>query len=260
MAAHAKLNLSLEVRGRRSDGMHEISSLMQAISLHDLVEVSPAGTTKLILEDGGGGAEGVPGGEDNLVLRAAATLERHAGRPLPARFRLVKRIPPGAGLGGGSSDAAAALRLLARLYGLEGDLKAAAGEIGADVPFFLIGGAAHAAGTGDLLSPAPSVDGWFAIAWPGFSVATADVYRRWDAEPHPEVAGDPNQLQPVAYRVEPRLAAFSARLGAGWRMTGSGSAFFTSLQTRAEAEVAAARVTSALGCWTTVARPAAAWA
>jgi 4-diphosphocytidyl-2-C-methyl-D-erythritol kinase len=242
LPAHAKLNLSLEVVGRRPDGDHEVVTWYQAISLHDLLLAEPAETTTLA-----GGH-----GPDDLVLRAQRALERAAGRPLPARFRLVKRIPAGAGLGGGSSDAAAALRALARLHRLPCDLlHPVAASVGADVAFLVGGGSAEARGRGERLAPAPPAGGWFALAWPGLQVSTARVYEGWD-----RLGGEgTNHLTRAALAVEPRLAEFARRLGDGWRMTGSGSAFFRHCRTRPEAEQAA----SGLGCWTAVARPVGPW-
>jgi 4-diphosphocytidyl-2-C-methyl-D-erythritol kinase len=240
LPAHAKLNLDLAVLGLRPDGYHELHTRFQAISLHDLLLIERAAGTSL---DGG-----FP---DDLVLRAQHALQRAAGRPLPARFRLVKRIPAGAGLAGGSADAAAALRGLARLHGLDLDLAPLAAELGADVPFLVAGGAAVACGRGELLTPAATDTGWYAIAWPGFPMSTPAVFRRWD-----QVGGDgANELTRAAFDVEPKLAEFASMLGEGWRMTGSGSSFFRPAATRAAAEAAAAR----LDCWTAVASPVAVW-
>jgi 4-diphosphocytidyl-2-C-methyl-D-erythritol kinase len=243
VAAHAKLNLSLEVHGRRPDGFHEITTAFQAISLHDLLIVEPADTTDLT-----GGTQ-----EDDLVLRAQRALEAAAGRPLPARFRLVKRIPVGAGLGGGSSNAAATLRALSSVYRLDLDLRALASGLGADVSFFLRGGAALAGGKGENLSALPSAGGFYAIAWPGYPISTAAVYEAWD-----ELGGDgENHLARAAMKVEPRLAEFASRLD-GWRMSGSGSAFFKHCGDRAEAARAVEAIAE-VRCWTTVATPAATW-
>ena len=240
LPAHAKLNLELSIVRVRADGYHDVRTRLQAISLHDLLLIEPAATTCLV--------GGVP---DDLVLRAQRALERAVGRALPARMRLVKRTPAGAGLGGGSADAAAALRGLARLHGLDRDLAPIAADLGADVPFFLYGGAAVASGRGERLAPAAVDTGWYAIAWPGFGLSTAAVYRRWD-----EVGGDgENELMRAAFDVEPKLAEFASMLGDGWRMTGSGSAFFRRVPTRDEAESGVAR----LSCWTAVARPVGAW-
>jgi 4-diphosphocytidyl-2-C-methyl-D-erythritol kinase len=242
LAAHAKLNLNLEVLGARPDGSHEVRTLYQAITLHDLLIAERAEETSL---EGGWG-------EADLVLKAQRTLAAAAGRPLPARMRLEKRIPAGAGLGGGSSNAAVALRALSRLYGIALDLEPVAAAVGADVPFFLRGGAAYGTGRGERLSAAPIACGWYTIAWPDLSVSTAAVYARWD-----DVGGaGPNHLARAAYAVEPRLEAFAERLGPGWTLTGSGSAFFRASPTRHEAEIAR----RGLDCWTAVARPVGAWA
>lgn len=242
--AHAKLNLSLEVLARRPDGFHDISTRLQAVSLHDLLIVEPATATEL---------QG--GHSDDLVLRAQEMLELAAGRRLPARFRLLKRIPVGAGLGGGSSDAAATLRALSRIYGLDLDLRPLARELGADVTFFLYGGAALASGKGENLSPLPSPAGCYAIAWPGFPAHTPAVYKAWDEQARAERGGKgENQLLEAAVAVEPRLAEFARDLE-GWRMTGSGTAFFRPFGNREEAE----RAVRGLGCWTAVAAPVAAW-
>lgn len=240
LPAHAKLNLDLAVLGLRPDGYHELRTRFQAISLHDLLLIDRASATTL--------CGGVP---DDLVLRAQRALERAVGRPLPARFRLVKRIPAGAGLAGGSADAAAVLRGLAQLHDLDCDLAQIAAGLGADVPFLLTGGAAVACGLGERLTPAAVDAGWYAIAWPGFPVSTPAVFRRWD-----EVGGEgDNELTRAAFDVEPKLAEFASMLGEGWRMTGSGSAFFKHAVSRAGAEASVARLT----CWTAVARPVGAW-
>jgi 4-diphosphocytidyl-2-C-methyl-D-erythritol kinase len=131
------------------------------------------------------------------------------------------------------------------------DLAPVAAEVGVDVVFLLRGGAAEACGRGERLSPAQPATGWFAVAWPGFEVSTKAVYARWD-----EVGGEgANHLTRSALALEPRLEEFVSRLGEGWRMTGSGSAFFMQCKTREEAD----RAVAGLDCWTTVARPVAAW-
>jgi len=137
LPARAKLNLDLVVTAKRSDGLHELRTRMQAVDLHDLLEVEPSGVTELELT-----GLHVSGDKPNTVLAAHAALELAAGRALPARFRLHKRIPPGSGLGGASSDAAAALRALVSLHRLDIDVAPIAARVGSDVPFFLTGGAA----------------------------------------------------------------------------------------------------------------------
>jgi 4-diphosphocytidyl-2-C-methyl-D-erythritol kinase len=237
--APAKLNLELRVLGLRPDGSHEVDTVLQAIDLADRLSITPGPDTTLVTE----GAFAVPHGPDNLVLRAAAEVG------LTARFVLHKSIPPGAGLGGGSSDAAAVLRTTGRGAA---ELRAAATRLGADVPFFLGGGRARATGRGEVLQPLAAEPGWFALAWPGYEVSTAAVYRAWD-----EVGGEGrNHLFRAACAVEPRLAKFAAELGEGWVMTGSGSAFFKEAESEAEARA----LVKKLDGWTAVAAALDAWA
>jgi len=247
LPAHAKLNLDLRIRGRRLGGRHELSTRFQAVSLHDLIMVEPATESSL-----SGGVPEPP--EEDLVLKALHALESDVGRELPARFSLHKRIPPGSGLGGGSSDAAAALVALNRVYELRlgwTALQRIALSVGADVAFFLRGGAARAGGVGERLEPVQPVTGCFALAWPGYGVSTAAVYQAWD-----KVGGDgENELCRAALMVEPRLAAFAEELGPAWQMTGSGSAFFAVAPDLAKAR----RLLEPLRCWTAVAVPVAAW-
>ena len=247
LPARAKLNLDLEVVKPRDDGYHDIRTTIQAIELHDLVEITPADETSLTTS----GLE-VVNNEDNSVLTAHRAVEQAAGRKVPTRFHLHKRIPPGAGLGGGSSDAATTLRGLVTTYKLDLDLHAIAQTLGADVPFFLEGGRARAEGRGERLYMQHVEPAWFAIAWPRIELSTADVYRAWD-----EVHGEsPNHLRRAAEHVEPRLREFANKLGPDWQMTGSGSAFFVRCETEEEAGKFAAEadawtaVTYAVGRWT----------
>ena len=246
LPAHAKLNLELRVIGPRPDGTHEIETVFQAISLHDMLQLEVADETSLEVMAGD-----APAGPENLVLRAVGALEAAAGRRLPVRARLLKRIPTGAGMGGGSSDAAATLIGLKRLYSLEIELEAVAAGLGADVPFLIRGGAALGRGRGEQLIPATIQKGTFALAWPGYPVSTAAVYGEWD-----QVGGDgPNHLARAAFSVEPRLREFAGRLGPGWQLTGSGSGFFKRCVSQPEAAAAIAP----LDCWTSGAVPVAAW-
>lgn len=244
--ACAKLNLDLAVIARTDDGFHQLRTHMQAVELHDLLELSSADHTTMTST----GHE-VPH-DDNSVLKAHAATQRAVGRELPTRFHLDKRIPPGSGMGGASSDAAATLRGLKAIHNLKDiDLAKIASSIGADVPFFINGGAALAEGRGDRLTPVPTQPGWFAIAWPGIELSTAAVYRAWD-----EVKGEgANELRRAAAHVDPRVNDFAVRLGDEWQMTGSGSAFFK----RCADESAAKKATKELDCWTAVTRSTEAW-
>jgi 4-diphosphocytidyl-2-C-methyl-D-erythritol kinase len=239
LPARAKLNLDLQVIGRRADGLHELRTHMQAVELHDLLEASRADQTSLAIT----GLK-VSGGRDNAVLRALSALESAAGRSLPTAFTLHKRIPPGSGLGGASSDAAAALRAASAVHALSVDLKPIAAEVGADVSFFLTGGRALVEGAGERVTQEPIEPRWFALAWPGIELSTPAVYEAWDRS-----GGDgPNHLRRAAGRVDPSINEFEAALGKGWRMTGSGSAFFLACSDRDGAVAAASR----LECWTAV--------
>ena len=160
LIAPAKLNLVLEVTGRRPDGYHEIASLMQTIDIADTVRLEAADSLELNV--GGETTAGVPReGPANLAFRAAQALALTAGQPnLGARIELEKRIPAGMGLGGGSTDAAAVLRGLNRLWGVDMDaaqLGEVAAAVGSDVSFFLHGGTAFASGRGEVVEPLPDI-------------------------------------------------------------------------------------------------------
>jgi 4-diphosphocytidyl-2-C-methyl-D-erythritol kinase len=247
LPARAKLNLDLVVTGRRPDGMHELRTRMQAIELHDVLEIEPASKTSLTVT----GFE-LSSGQPNSVLTAHGLVEAAAGRKLPASFTLHKRIPPGSGLGGASSDAATVLRALTAMYSLEVDLQRLARQVGSDVPFFLRGGAALVEGAGERVTAIPVQGSWFAIAWPGVVLSTGDVYKAYDG-----VGGDgPNQLRRAAGQVSPELEDFASKLGDGWQMTGSGSAFFRACDDHESAMVAVRE----LSCWTAVTPAVGAWA
>jgi len=247
LPARAKLNLDLKVIGRRGDGLHEIRTHMQSVALHDLLEAAPAKRTSFA-------ADGVPvpAAGDNMVVKALAAIEAAVGRELPTDLHLHKRIPPGAGLGGASSDAATALRAVKMIHGVDVQLAEIARALGADVPFFLAGGHALAEGIGEQLKPLPTDLAWFAIAWPGIELSTASVYGAWDETK----GGPPNELLRAAERADSRVKDFAERLGREWQMTGSGSAFFR----RCASRDAGLMAIESLDCWTTVTHSVGAWA
>ena len=250
LPARAKLNLDLEVVCRRPDGLHELRTRMQAVELHDVLMAEPADRTSLATT-----GFVLPDATSNTVLRAHALVESAAGRSLPTAYVLHKRIPPGSGLGGASSDAAAAMRAVTSAHRLSIDLKPLAASVGADVTFFLNGGAALVEGVGERITPVDIKDGWFAIAWPGIEMSTAAVYDEWDRPVGDQHAGA-NQLRAAAARVDDRIDRFAAHLGEGWRMTGSGSAFFLECPDRASAEATADK----LDCWKAVTCSVGPWA
>jgi 4-diphosphocytidyl-2-C-methyl-D-erythritol kinase len=255
--APAKVNLFLEVLGKRADGYHEIATLLVAIDLADDLEFAPAadGTLSLTCDD-----PGLPTGPDNLVIRAASRLRDATGCTAGAEIRLTKRIPWAAGLGGGSSDAAATLVGLNELWklGLSPAALARIGAgIGSDVPFFLNGPAAWCTGRGELVSPAPvgrSLD--LVLVKPAEGLSTADVYRRVTVPASPTngasaraalAAGDVealgralhNRLEGPAFELAPAVAEWRQRLkstgAAGCLMSGSGSCLFALCRNTAEA-------------------------
>jgi len=172
--AHAKLNLTLEVLGKRADGFHELRSLMSTLALHDIVHLDPAPTIEVCCT--------LPelDGRANLAFRAAELLRAAAGHAGGARITIDKAIPVAAGLGGGSADAAAVLVGLNRLWesGLDTDaLRDLAAQLGSDVPFCVVGGTALAAGRGEILRPIPPLpEATVLLVRPPFAVSTARVY------------------------------------------------------------------------------------
>jgi 4-diphosphocytidyl-2-C-methyl-D-erythritol kinase len=215
--AYAKLTLTLRVVGVRADGLHLIDAEMVSIDLADDVMFSNGDA--LTVEDVSGGATPVAADADNLVSRALRAVGRRAD------VRLVKRVPAGAGLGGGSADAAAVLRWAGRA----GDHTLAA-TLGADVPFCLRGGRARVTGVGEVVEPLACRPGEaYTLLTPPLHVSTAAVYRAWDALGGPQSVGS-NDLEAAALVVEPALVMWRDRLGEATGalplLAGSGSTWF----------------------------------
>ncbi len=215
LVAPAKLTLRLRVLGRRPDGYHDLAAEMVSVDLADILEVDPDGDGLVVEADGV--PEGSVGpGPDNLVRRALAAVGRRAG------VRLVKRIPVGGGLGGGSSDAAAVLR-----WAGCADTEVAA-SLGADVPFCLAGGRAEVAGIGEQLSPLPYEPREFVLLVPPFGIDTGAAYAAWDLGV--SAGGGPNDLVGAALAVRPDLARWRDCLAEATGRTpllaGSGSTWF----------------------------------
>jgi 4-diphosphocytidyl-2-C-methyl-D-erythritol kinase len=249
--APAKVNLTLHVLGRRPDGYHALESLVAFGATGDDLSLTPGA---LSLSVSGPTANAAGAGNDNLVLKAARALARRVPGLRMGAFHLTKRLPVAAGLGGGSADAAAALRLLARLNGLSRDdpaILAAASDTGADVPVCLASRARMMAGAGEVLGPALRLPPLFAVlANPGVPVATAAVFQALalpeggTASPHPAIepatgaagliqiiAGGRNDLETPAIALAPAIgeALASMRAAAGCRlarMSGSGATVF----------------------------------
>jgi 4-diphosphocytidyl-2-C-methyl-D-erythritol kinase len=254
--APAKVNLSLHVEPPKADGYHPIKSLVQTIEWCDLLEVEKAEGDDLKVA----GADLDP--EDNLVRKAIDAVRVQRSVP-PLEMRLRKRIPIGSGLGGGSSDAAAAL-LAAFSFGPDDDtaMQEVATSLGADVPLFLVGGTILMSGYGEVIETQPDLSGLaIAVAVPSFSLSTADVYRRWDelegpsgevtspGSLPPALRGEMpirNDLTPAAVALEPMFGDFIADLRSLWGpcvlMTGSGSGCFALFPNHDEADDAAQAV------------------
>jgi 4-diphosphocytidyl-2-C-methyl-D-erythritol kinase len=251
--AHAKLNLSLAITGRRPDGFHELVSLVAALELADGLTFTPGRAFALGCDD-----PTVPADGTNLVLRAAEVYARHQPDCVRGVFQLTKRIPHGAGLGGGSADAAAALRLLDRAapapLGLEA-LERLAAEVGSDCPYFVRGGLKVMRGRGERLdeAPASAISALHGrrvlVVKPPFGISTPEAYAglaqlgryqapavaetklsAWFAAPGDDPAELGNDLAPSVFAkhlaLPTALGWLRDRHGLTFRMTGSGSACF----------------------------------
>ncbi len=249
LTARAKINWTLDILGRRADGYHQMDMLLSAVELADTLCLEPADELTLSIAGGGG----LAADDDNLVCKAARALRPYTRGNPGARMRLEKRIPMGAGMGGGSADAAAALAGLNQIWGLRLPMDALleiALTLGADVPFVLQGGLARVGGVGERLAPlapAPTYD--LVIVQPCEGLSTRDVFAGYDALPpqkHPDtdaaqralLTGDRallaasvgNVLTAVSQSKRPAIGeAIEALLAEGAQlaqMTGSGSAVY----------------------------------
>lgn len=277
ISAPAKLNLSLSIVGRRVDGYHLLDSIVVPIALFDelLIRITPGGapTVSLCCDP----PAAAPPDRGNLAVQAAELFLRRRGVAARVAIALVKRIPAGAGLGGGSSDAAAMLRGLNSLLDqpVRGeDLSAWAVELGADVPLFLCGGPARIRGIGERVAPCKvEVASPFVIAFTGRRLDTPAVYAKYDdllttsgtlssiravasgREPLHEMVR--NDLEAAAFQLQPAVQSLKKRLtalgAAGTSMTGSGSAVFGWWQSWENARAAAQQLRAA-GVWARVAR------
>lgn len=251
VAAPAKLNLFLHVVGRRDDGYHLLESVFALIDWCDTLHFERRADGRLQRHDL---ADPLP--DDDLCLRAARALQRESGTPLGADISIEKRVPSGAGMGGGSSDAASTLLALNRLWHLgwpRERLEALALTLGADVPFFVRGRNAFVAGIGEKITPIPLAPAWYAVVKPPVSIETKAIFgspllvrdtdsvilagfiaeQRIPALLASQGLGKSgfgrNDLQPPAISHSPEVAQAAAMLESAYgnsRMTGSGSAVF----------------------------------
>jgi 4-diphosphocytidyl-2-C-methyl-D-erythritol kinase len=265
----AKVNLYFRVVGRRPDGYHEVVTVMQPLTLTDVLTVTLAGEGINLTCD----CPELPQGEENLVWRAARLFQEEAGLKQGVRLGLRKRIPIAAGLGGGSSDAAGALLALNELAGkpLSPErLHRLASRLGADVPFFLRRGPAVGRGTGTQLSAVTLLPYWYLLVNPGVLLSTRWVYENldlaglsgapgtevWDPE-HPETWVQ-NDLGTVALKRFPELAQLLAGLhdAGAWcqGISGSGPTLFGLFHTREAAHQAGLSLRRTFRGWLAVAR------
>lgn len=259
--APAKVNLFLHILGRRPDGYHELQTVFQLIDLCDELRFEVTADGAISRHTADLPLAAVPA-EQDLVVRAARLLQQHAGVSSGARITVRKRIPMGGGLGGGSSDAACALRVLNRLWsaGLDEDALAALGlTLGADVPFFVRGRNAWGEGRGERLTPFETPAGWFTVVHPGVSIPTAGVF----ADPEltrdtPALTMQPlaasglrNDCEPVVRRRYPEVGAaidLLSRFGEA-RLSGTGACVFARFADRAAAAQAASAMPPVWTAW-----------
>lgn len=253
LTAHAKVNLFLEITGRRPDGYHTLSTAFQTISLGDELVFAPAAHLSLTCSD-----SSLPVDEQNLVMRAALRLREALKEERGAKIRLDKKVPMGAGLGGGSADAAATIKGLLQLWGRRLDISVVrrlAVGLGADVPFFLRGGLCFATGIGEKLKarkPLPKT--WMVLVWPGFGVSTKEAYAKvrlpfTDLPIHR--SADPrqslfNRFESLVFPEHPELPRLKSALldagATGALMSGSGSSVFGLAKSRVQAEQILTRI------------------
>jgi 4-diphosphocytidyl-2-C-methyl-D-erythritol kinase len=259
--APAKINLTLRVLGKREDGFHEIETLIVPLGLADRLTIEEAEEWSFSCDD-----PTVPGDERNLVVRAARLFFAETGVKGNARVRLMKTIPHGAGLGGGSSDAAATLRMLDQFYGTglaRERLMRMAAELGSDVPVFIAGGAAWCRGRGEIVEPADFAQRLpVLLLKPNFGVPTPWAYKHWkdsrrlegvryEAQEFPWGRLE-NDLERPAFEKYLVLGAIKEWLRrqpetAGALMSGSGSTMFALLREAGLGETLAARARGMFG-------------
>jgi 4-diphosphocytidyl-2-C-methyl-D-erythritol kinase len=254
--APAKLNLFLHIVGRRADGYHLLQTAFQFIDLCDHLRFyqRPDGVIERI-----GGVASVPS-EQDLVIRAARALLRHAGATSGVAIELIKHIPLQAGLGGGSSDAATVLVALNYLWDLHLPMEELAGlglQLGADVPVFIHGQAAWAEGVGEVLTPINPPENWFLVIQPPVSVSTAEIFQSSELTRDTPIttirafrAGQgQNDCTKAVCTKYPEVAQALDWLGqfAEARMTGTGACIFASFELEQQAQDASAQLPASVG-------------
>ena len=268
--SYAKINWTLDVLFKREDGYHELRTIYQTVSLHDTLAITETdGPIEIVCED-----PRVPCDETNLAFKAAALLRETAGTSKGARIEIDKRIPVAAGLGGGSSNAAATLLALVKLWQIEFDernLIRIAASLGSDVPFFLMGGTALGVGRGEEVSPIEQLrSDHLLLVNPGFAVSTPDAYEKLSRLTRSEAANNipftllaakgisglplvaRNDLEEAVIAAHPEIAEVKRRLlSLGARhaqMSGSGATVFGVFDNSQTIEQADSEMRTT-GCW-----------
>lgn len=187
--AYAKINLWLDITGKRSDGYHTLNTVMRRIDLCDEVTVETNGSGEVSVSCD---VQNIPSNEQNIAYKAAKAFFMRTGKNMGANIHIVKRIPTEAGLGGSSADGAAVLCALNELCGhpfTVPELCGIGASLGADIPFCIAGGTARCTGIGDIIEPVPCSDFAVLVVKPEFSCNTAEAYRKYDSSPIPERPG-----------------------------------------------------------------------
>lgn len=286
LKARAKINWTLDITGRRENGYHLMDMLMQSVELHDVLWMEKQDFLSLhsaeenVISEAGADKESaapVPFDEKNLVIKAARALQKYAGREQGAKITLKKGIPSGAGMGGGSADAAAALVGLNELWGLGlsmEELKKIGLTLGADVPFMLTGGLARVSGIGEIIRPVePAPQIWLTLWQPCDGLSTGEIFSGFDSTPEDRVKHPRNEeaekalaardlsvlcgvmenvLQPVSVEKRPDIARAIDKIKTapgccGAMMTGSGSVVYGVFGTEQDAEAAKAMLAGEKG-------------
>jgi 4-diphosphocytidyl-2-C-methyl-D-erythritol kinase len=251
--AYSKINLGLKITGKRSDGYHDIDTILQSIDLADevTVESQAAGKVTLTMEP-----DLDISMEENLAFRAARLLRERVGFKEGVQIRLSKTIPVGAGLGGASSDAAAVLAGLNHIFQLglsKEEFKALGVELGSDVPFFFEGGRCRATGRGEILEKLPEDQTLEAVVLlvPPFSLHTREVYQAFDRHtPRALHSPYPNDLEAAALELRPQLRAyreFLVQMGVPFGLSGSGPTYYALFESVSMARSFAQTAESTLG-------------
>ncbi|MCJ7681077.1 MAG: 4-(cytidine 5'-diphospho)-2-C-methyl-D-erythritol kinase [Candidatus Aminicenantes bacterium] len=251
--SYAKINLGIEILGKRPDGYHELRTLFQSVGLYDVLDFTPVEGSAIRLF---GDRDEIVWDRTNLIHRAARLLQKESGKQRGVHIRVNKRIPPGRGLGGGSSNAAVTLHVLNRLWNIglpQNRLFELGAGLGADVPYFLEGGLCLGQGRGESLSSLPDLKPFVCVlVWPNFPISTTRIYEAVILTSPPKesnisgflAGGDfsllGNDLEKTVFRLYPQLKSIKSQLSDSEAVvslvSGSGSTVFGVFSDREKAK------------------------